>query len=54
MYAVEVATNNYGKVADIVIKVFAVGVKSNQLEHYNKANKLEYAEIMQNKWNDGN
>ncbi len=49
------ATNNYGKFDDAVIKsVCGWSKKSNQLDHYNKISKLEYAEIMQNKWNDGN
>jgi integrase len=49
------ATNNYGKFDEAVIKsVCGWSKKSKQLEHYNKMSKLEYAEIMQNNWDNGN
>jgi integrase len=46
------ATNNYGKVDDVVIKsICGWSKKSTQLEHYNKKSKVEYAEIMKRQWN---
>lgn len=47
------ATNYYGKVDDAVIKsICGWSTKSSQLENYNKTTKTEYAEIMQNQWNN--
>jgi len=45
------ATLNYNKVSKEVLNAVCGWSKnSNQLEHYNKTSKLEYAEIMQNQW----
>jgi integrase len=45
------ATLNYDKVSKEVLNAICGWSKnSNQLEHYNKTSKLEYAEIMQNQW----
>lgn len=46
------ATNNYDKFSKEVLNaVCGWSKKSNQVEHYNKTSKLEYAMQMQNKWN---
>jgi integrase len=45
------ATLNYDKVSkEVLTAICGWSKKSNQLEHYNKRSKLEYAEIMQNQW----
>jgi len=45
------ATLNYNKVSKEVLNAVCGWSKnSNQLQHYNKTSKLEYAEIMQNQW----
>lgn len=46
------ATNNYDKFSKEVLNaVCGWSKKSNQVEHYNKTSKLDYAMQMQNKWN---
>jgi site-specific recombinase XerD len=46
------ATLNYNKVSKEVLNAVCGWSKnSNQVEHYNKTSKLEYANIMQSQWN---